>query len=246
MYKKTTLLALCTVFTLSSCAATSTVASSLTPAPIKAGIAFLSWFLKAQPTCRQASNNKMERVPKWVCKLPAAKSETGAYGVGIAPSGGSPGLQRRLAQSEGRLQIAAAIQTQIVGDMQREEVLEQALRQSSNGSINQRSVVSTSAVSDSFRQHAEGTIYGSRELESFQTPNGTIYVLMAITEKAQIRKSAENMIQIALNADTRDLLGCQQADQCFRASQELAKAMDGSATIDSNSAQALPTNLINQ
>ena len=242
MYKKATLLALCTVFTLSSC----TTASSLVPLPLKAGLAFLNWFLQPQPKCTRSANNRMVNVPKWVCKLPAAKIDSGAYGVGIAPTGGSPGLQRRLAQAEGRLQIATAIQTQIAGDLQREEVLEQALRQSGDGSITQRALVSTSAVSDSFRQHSEGTIYGSKELESFQTPDGTIYVLMAITEKAQIRKSAENMIQIALNADKRDLLSCQKEDQCFRASQELAKAMNGSATIDSNSAQALPTNIISQ
>ena len=212
MYKKTTLLALCAVFTLSSC-------TTLT-LPI----------------------NEMVRVPKWIFTLPEVKTETGAYGVGIAKAGDSPGLQRRIAQAQGRSQIVERTRTQIANNLQKEEVRKRILELSDNNpKISREDIVAAIDVIVRNIQGArtvvnltEGTIYGARSLTGYYAPGGTFYLLMGITNPESIRKSVEEMIQGAMDGD---LLGlrCQQVEKCLNISKLLSTAIDGDPTIDSDS-----------
>ena len=210
MYKITTLLALCTVFTLSSCA----VIHHLLPGEIKAGIELVKWFLRDKKTCEILVSKEMTKVPKWICALPPAKNKTGAYGVGIAEPLGNLGLQYEKAQIGGRLKIAATLQAQIVANVRGEDA------------------AATRTLRKSFEQYIEGTVYGSHELANFQTADGTIYSLMAITDEDKIKESAESMIQRVLTRDRRDLLGCQGKDRCASASRKLWKEIDDSTTIE--------------
>ena len=210
MYKITTLLALCTVFTLSSCA----VGYHLLPPGVKAGIAFVEWVLRNKPPCLRTVSNIREEVPKWICSLPRIKTKTGAYGLGIAEPLGNLSLQYDKAQIGGRLKIAATLQAQIVENVRGEDA------------------DATRTLRKSFEQYIEGTVYGSYELANFQTADGTIYSLMAITDEDKIKESAEGMIQRVLTRDRRDLLGCQDKDRCASASRKLWKEIDDSTTIE--------------
>ena len=229
MYIKHTLLALCAVFTLSNC-------TTLKPPPLED---LLRWieppYLNAPPKCERISNNEMVTVPKWVCTLPEVKTDTGAYGVGIAKAGGSLSMQNSLARLRGRKQIALALQAQIVSNLQEEEVRKRILELSDNTPKISREeiVVAIDVVVRNIRQDAE-TVYGVEMLENFTAPDGTIYVLMGITNPERIRKSVEEMIQGAMDGD---LLGlrCQQVEKCLSISKLLSTAIDGDPTIDSDS-----------
>ena len=232
MYIKTTLLALCAVFTLSNC-------TTLKPPPLEDLSRWIEpLYLNYPPKCKRISNNEMVTVPKWVCTLPEVKTDTGAYGVGIAKAGGGRSLQLNIAQSKGRIQIAEAIQTQIESNLQKEEVRGRILELSDNTPKISREeiVVAIDVVVRNIRQDAE-TVYGAEMLENFTAPDGTIYMLMGITNPERIRKSVEEMIQGAMDVDKKDLLGlrCQQVEKCLSISKLLSTAIDSNPTIDSDS-----------
>ena len=225
MYKKTALLTLCTVFTLSSCTTVQMpCCQPIFPYP-------------NLPRCERSSNNEMVPVPGWICTLPEVKTDTGAYGVGVAEVGGSLRLQRDIAQHKGRMQIVTALQKQIESNLQKEEVRNRILELSDkNPEVSQAEIIAAIdiVVRNIIRQEPDtGTAFGSRVLKEFETPDGTIYVLMGTTDAQQIRESAEQMIQIALNADAKEWLGsrCQQAEKCLSISKLLSTAIDGRATI---------------
>ena len=221
MYPKTALLILYTVFTLSSC-------TNLVPQPLCCQPVFPYPNL---PRCERSSNNEMVPVPGWICTLPEVKTHTGAYGVGIARVGGPYGLQRRRAQNEGRFAIAASTRTQIASNLQKEEVRNRILELSDNNPEISRGeiIAAIDIVIRNIRQN-ESVVFGSRMLKEFETPDGTIYVLMGTTDAQQIRASAELMIRDAIDVGR---LGsrCQQIEKCLNISKLLSTAIDGRATI---------------
>ena len=227
MYKKTALLALCTVFTLSSC----TVSSDLSP--IDAAVAFLKLFLKFQPKCRiTLSNKKKETVPKWICALPEVKTDTGAYGLGIASASSNPSLQLDRAQAHGRAQIVSAIQTQVVNDVI--DVAGSGSISSTLGGISREEVEDIAVSIRRVTVSSMGTVRGSRMLYRFKDKDGILYVLMALTDANKISDLAVDMIQRAPNVANNSQF-CPTVEQCLNFSRELGKVIEGSAPIDSDS-----------
>ena len=214
MYKKATLLALCMVFTLSGCA----VIFALLPQPLKAGLKYVAKYLRDEPECNppsftaSQSNNKEDPPPKWICTVPPAKVRTGVYGVGIAEWGGHRSMQRRIAQHRGRVDIAAAIQTQVVS--QEEEVgwLKTGLCKSSDSSPTESATDTLNKISkskiitkNSSATHTEGIVHGARFLTGYYAPDGTFYALMGIIEEQDVKDSKASMIKAILAKIRQDL-----------------------------------------
>ena len=277
MYKKTALLTLCTVFTFTLCSCT-----TLTSGPIKEGIKLLKWPEKSKKPCERFAFNKKVRVPEWICYPPPAKTDTGAYGLGVEKAGGNLGLKLHRAQADGRAEIVLGIQNQIASGLQKEEMRQRILELSDNNpKVSREEIVAAidivvrnilhgnawmvvliqtliesglqekevkqrilelndlnfeilqEEIDDIVSNIEQGDLlaFGSRILEVFETPDGTIYVLMGITDALAIRKSAEQIIQIALNAKPGPR--CRPVEKCTSISKLLSTAIDGNSTIDS-------------
>ena len=112
-------------------------------------------------------------MPKWICKLPEVKTETGAYGLGIDNTRNAPSLQLDLAQLHGRSQIATAIKTQITNDL---------IAGIATGNISDSTEVTQTEVTQIAdavritRQHSAAILSGSRMLHRFTDKDGTLYV----------------------------------------------------------------------
>ena len=80
-----------------------------------------------------------------------------------------------------------------------------------------------------------GTIHGSKMLQAFHTSDGTLYVLMGITDAKVIREFAERMIRDAMMDVGWLAFGCPQVGKCIGINKLLWTAIDGNPTIDSDS-----------
>ena len=229
MYKKATLLALCTVFTLSGCLTLAKVAAPL----------FIDLFLKDKKECQRSNFTEERPAPKWICTLPESKIGTGAYGVGSQWAGGSLSMQNSLARLHGRKQIALALQAQIVVDLRETVLLTRALKKIDDSLTDEEidSLVLASVTLENFLstenivQRTQGLLVGVYEVENVEAPiDRTIYSLMAITDPEKMQQSIEGMIRSAVETVQHDSLVCPpdiSKERCAgRASDLLTKAME--------------------
>lgn len=133
---------------------------------------------------------KQENVlaPKWTC-VPMVD---GAYaGVGIAPkSGAGMGYMRRMALANGRSDLAQQIQSQV------KDKVETFTRSTGNGSQETVDKVGT-AVS---KQVANVALRGSKGVDVWQAPSGTLYMLVTVPE-ASVNGAVKNAVKSSMNND---------------------------------------------
>ena len=231
MYKKTALLALCTVFSLSGCAA---FYESLPPE-----VRFLIKWLEPKPKCMGLSKQDL---PKWACYLPKAKIETGVYAYGTAGLGGSLDMRRDIAEENARKNILKAISSQVLSSFTRREGMRRALvnlqieqNQTSSEPLTQNeeqlldrlAAVSAEEITSIAATRAAGILSHTHVRETYFDPTEqTIYVLMEISNSENFKQADQDLIQGILDTleISEDPIECPQ-NPCFDLSQKLVEAM---------------------
>ena len=167
--------------TLSSIALAGLVAATLTgcgggaPAPAK-----------AEPDFRCKQENTL--APKWTC-VPMVE---GAYaGVGVAKkSAAGMGHMRRVALANGRSDLAQQIKSQV------KDKIETFTRATGNGDQETVDAVTT-AVS---KQVAKVDLQGSKGIDSWQAPSGTLYMLVTVPEST-VNKEVKTAVKTSMKND---------------------------------------------
>lgn len=124
--------------------------------------------------------------PKWTC-VPMVE---GAYaGVGIAKkSAAGMGMMRRIAVANGRSDLVQQIKSQI------KDKMETFTRSTGNGDQETVDQVAT-AVS---KQVAKMDLQGSKAVDSWQAPSGSLYLLVTVPEAA-VNGEVKNAVKSSLN-----------------------------------------------
>jgi len=133
---------------------------------------------------------KQENVlaPKWTCTpfVDGAIAE-----VGVAPkTAAGAGFQRRVALANARSNLAQQIQTLV------KDKVETFTRSTGIGEGEAVDSVAT-AVS---KQVAKVTLQGSKQVDAWQAPSGTLYVLVAVPEK-EVNAAAKKAVKTSFKND---------------------------------------------
>ena len=141
---------------------------------------------EAEPDFRCKQENVL--APKWTCN-PFAE---GSYaGVGVAKkSKAGIGHMRRIATANGRSDLAQQIKSQV------KDKVETFTRTTGNGEQETVDQVST-AVS---KQVAKIDLQGSKAIDSWQSPAGTLYLLVTVPE-ATVNKEVKSAVQTSFKND---------------------------------------------
>ena len=126
--------------------------------------------------------------PKWTCTpfVDGAIAE-----VGSAPkTAAGAGFQRRMALANARSNLAQQIQTLV------KDKVETFTRSTGIGGGETVDSVAT-AVS---KQVAKVTLNGSKQVDAWQAPSGTLYVLVAVPEK-EVNKAAKKAVKTSFKND---------------------------------------------
>ncbi len=126
--------------------------------------------------------------PKWTCTpfVDGAIAE-----VGTAPkSAAGIGFQRRIALANARSNLAQQIETLV------KDKVETFTRSTGVGKDETVDSVAT-AVS---KQVAKVTLQGSKQVDAWQAPSGTLYVLVAVPEKV-VNKAAKEAVKTSFKND---------------------------------------------
>ena len=126
--------------------------------------------------------------PKWTCTpfVDGAIAE-----VGVAPkTAAGPGMQRRIALANARSNLAQQIETQV------KDKVETFTRSTGIGAGEAVDSVAT-AVS---KQVAKVTLKGSKQVDAWEAPSGTLYVLVAVPEKT-VNEAAKEAVKTSFKND---------------------------------------------
>jgi len=126
--------------------------------------------------------------PKWTC-TPFADGAIAEVGVAPRTNAGM-GMQRRVALANARSNLAQQIQTLV------KDKVETFTRSTGIGAGESVDSVAT-AVS---KQVAKVTLKGSKQLDAWQAPSGTLYVLVAVPEKT-INEAAKKAVKTSFKND---------------------------------------------
>ena len=126
--------------------------------------------------------------PKWTC-TPFAEGSIAAMGTAPKSKAGY-GFQYRNALAEARSNLAQQIQTLV------KDKVEQFTRSTGVGDSEVVDKVSTQVS----KQVAKVTLKGSKPIDSWQAPSGTLYVLVAVPESA-INQEAKKAVKSSFKND---------------------------------------------
>ena len=125
---------------------------------------------KAEPDFRCKQENVL--APKWTC---TPFVENGYAGLGIAQkSAAGMGMMRRIALANGRSDLAQQIQTQV------KDKVEAFTRTTGVADSETVDKVATSVT----KQVAKVNLSGSKAVNSWTAPSGTLYLLVSVPNKA--------------------------------------------------------------
>ena len=133
---------------------------------------------------------KQENVlaPKWTC-TPFVDSAIADLGSAPKTAAGA-GFQRRIALANARSNLAQQIQSQV------KDKVETFTRSTGVGAGESVDAVAT-AVS---KQVAKVTLNGSKQVDSWKAPSGTLYVLVAVPEKT-VNEAAKKAVKTSFKND---------------------------------------------
>ncbi len=133
---------------------------------------------------------KQENVlaPKWTC-TPFVDGAIAALGTAPKSKAGY-GFQYREALAQGRSNLAQQIQTLV------KDKVEQFTRSTGVGDSEVVDKVSTQVS----KQVAKVTLKGSKPVDSWQAPSGTLYLLVAVPEKS-VNESAKKAVKSSFKND---------------------------------------------
>ncbi len=126
--------------------------------------------------------------PKWTCS-PFADGSIAALGTAPKSKAGY-GFQYREALAQGRSNLAQQIETLV------KDKVEQFTRSTGVGDNEVVDKVSTQVS----KQVAKVTLKGSKPLETWQAPSGTLYILVAVPESS-VNESAKNAVKSSFKND---------------------------------------------
>jgi hypothetical protein len=147
---------------------------------------------EAKPAAQQEPDFRCKKenvlAPKWTCTpfVDGAIAE-----VGVAPkTAAGPGMQRRMALANARSNLAQQIETQV------KDKVESFTRTTGMGGNETVDAVAT-AVS---KQVAKVTLKGSKQVDAWEAPSGTLYVLVAVPEKS-VNEAAKEAVKTSFKND---------------------------------------------
>jgi len=126
--------------------------------------------------------------PKWTC-TPFVDGAIAEVGTAQKTAAG-PGFQRRMALANARSNLAQQIQTQV------KDKVETFTRATGIGQGESVDAVAT-AVS---KQVAKVTLNGSKQIDAWEAPSGTLYVLVAVPEKT-VNEAAKKAVKTSFKND---------------------------------------------
>ena len=125
--------------------------------------------------------------PKWVC-TGGANFEGGLAAVGIAPAQPDPDMQMQEAMASARDKLAQRIQVKVKNMFKK--------FQATTGIGNDMTMDrATQFVS---KQLSQATLQGSKLIDSWQSPKGTLYVLVGMPDPAQVQQQVKQAVKTSL------------------------------------------------
>jgi hypothetical protein len=175
----------------------SVLAGCSTPAPAEKKVAAL-------PECHFPGTK--EAAPDWVCDRPVPGWAVTAAGSAEKTQAGFA-FQKQMAMTSARVQLAQQVRVHVAN------MVKQFAETTGSGDTETVDKVNTSVT----KQITDETVAGSKPIDSVQGPDGVLWVLVGLDDKA-----VEDLTKAAVNASINNQRALWQKLQADKAQEELA------------------------